>query len=177
MQKGKIMKKKLMLPVAAVVAVLALAALPAFASGGEYVADCQSGAECSATLAFGVGALSDTSGETISCTSATGVATQISGTSTGTVQVLLHGCRETVTIFKFSCNSAGKPAGTITMNTMTTHLANLEPGSTVPGVLYTGVNMTYNCPGFATKTLTGELHRPDREPELQHLPSQSFHHL
>jgi hypothetical protein len=150
------MDKKLMLLAAGTMTALALAVLPATASAGEYVALCQTGAQCSATIAGGVTTLSNSEGETISCSSITGTATHTSGTSTTTAQLILHGCRETVTIFKFSCGNTETP-GTITTNTTTGHIVNLEHNGTAPGALITGVSLTFTCAGYASKTVTGSI--------------------
>jgi hypothetical protein len=151
------MKKSILIAVG-IAAVVIFASFPAGSSAGEYVGDCEVGAVCSATIAGGAASFSNTSGETTSCTSVTGNMNQTSGSSTGTIQLTFHGCKETVTGFKFSCNSPGQPAGTITTNTMTTHKVNLESAaSKTPGLLITGWNTTYECTGFSKMTYTGNV--------------------
>ncbi len=151
------MSKKLMLLAAGALAALAFAALPAVASAGEFKADCSAGATCNATVAGGAASLGNTSGETISCTSVSGTASFTSGTSTGTSSLTFHGCRETATFFKFSCNSVGQPSQTITTGSLVAHLVYLNDARTQVGLLITNVNVTFTCAGFSDKTVTGNV--------------------
>lgn len=159
------MKKKLMALGAGALVVLAFAAIPAVASAGEFTADCSVGAECSGTITGGAAAFSNTAGETFSCTSVSGVATLTSGTSTGTVQLAAKGCKENVTIFKFSCNSVGAAAGEIKTGTLVGHGVYVDPNKSIPGILITNVNMTFQCAGFSTRTVTGNVLGAKPNPE------------
>jgi hypothetical protein len=151
------MSKKLMLLAAGALTALAFAALPAVASAGEVTADCSSGATCKAEVSGAASALGNTSGETISCTSVTGSASFTSGTSTGTSSLTFHGCRETATFFKFSCNSVGQPSQTITTGSLVAHLIYLDDAKTKVGLLITNVSVTFTCAGFSDKTVTGNV--------------------
>jgi hypothetical protein len=159
------MNKKLMAIAVGVLSALAFTVLPMAASAGEFTADCKTGAECSGTVAAGAIALSNTAGETITCSSATGTATLTSGTSTGTVNLTAHGCKETVTIFKFACNGVGQPAGTINTGNLVGHGIYVDPNKSIPGILITNVNMTFVCAGFVSKTVTGNIIGADPTPE------------
>jgi hypothetical protein len=154
------MNKKLMLLATGALIALAFAALPAVSSAGEYTLDCELGVgkTCTGTFAGGARTVSNANNETVTCTALTGTATAKGGTSTGTVELDFTGCRETITIFKFACNSAGKPAGTVATGNLVTHLVNLaeSPGST-PGVSVTNANVTFECTGFLNKTVTGSI--------------------
>jgi len=147
--------KKLTILLAGVLAVLA--AIPAVAAAGEFTADCESGASCSATIAGGVATLNNTSNEKIECSSADGTATQTSGSSTGTVELTFTGCKEKVSGFNFSCNSAGAASGVITTNTMVSHLVYIDPNASTPGVLLTNSNVTFSCAAFFKKQVTGNI--------------------
>ncbi len=151
------MNKKLMRLAAGVLTVLALAALPAVASAGEITADCKEGATCEAFVFGLANALGNTAGETISCGSFTGKATLTNGSSTGTANLVFHDCRETVTFFKFSCNSVGQPSGTITTGNLTTHLLKLESSPITIGLSVTNLNVTFTCAGFSDKRVTGNV--------------------
>ena len=153
------MSKKLMLLAAGALAALAFAALPAVSLAGEYTLDCETGVGkvCEGTVAGGAASLSKVSGETTSCTGVEGTATATGGTSTGTLSLTFTGCKETVTIFKFSCNSPGQAAGRIATGNLVSHVINIEPaGQTkTPGILVTNANITYECTGFSKMTYTG----------------------
>jgi hypothetical protein len=156
------MNKKLMLLAAGVLTALAFAAFPALASAGEYTADCELGAGkvCTGSVSGVGGVIANTKNETVSCTNVEGTATVTGGTSTGTLELNFNGCRETTTIFKFSCNSAGKFSGVITTGNLVSHIVNLAdsfPNGTEPGILITNVNVTFECTGFAKKTVTGNV--------------------
>jgi hypothetical protein len=151
------MKQTLMLLAATAVAALAFTAIPAVALAGEFTADCEVGATCAATLTGGQAAVSTSAGETISCSSFTGTANFTSGSSTSTIALLAHGCRETVTFFRFACNSAGQPSGTIRMNELVGHNVYLESDHSITGILITNVNTTFECAGFSKKTVTGNI--------------------
>lgn len=152
------MNKKLMLLAAAALAALAFAVLPVVASAGEFEHHCKSGNNCTALITGGAAELENDGTESISCTSVTGNATLTTTTSTGHVVLTFHGCRETETIFKFSCTSAGQPSGTIKTNTLTSHNVYLKPNKVTPALLLTGVNVTFTCAGgFSQKTVTGEV--------------------
>jgi hypothetical protein len=152
------MNKKLMLLAAGAMATLAFTLLPAVASAGEFTGDCKSGATCSATVAGGAASLGNTAGETISCTSVSGSASLTSGTSTGLIFLTFHGCKETATFFKFSCNSPGQQSGTIATGGLVAHLVYLGLATKLPaGILITNVKATFSCAGFSNKTVTGNV--------------------
>jgi hypothetical protein len=147
------MRKDLMSLSVLVLVAIAFAAIPALASSGEFVVDCKSGASCSGSIAGGLTEFQNTAGEGISCTSSTGTLTWTSGSSTGTSHILLHGCRENVTIFKFSCNGPGLPSGTTTI-TSTVHAVKIF-GLIL--VNHTNISHTTTCAGFSDKTVTGNV--------------------
>ncbi len=159
------MSKKLMLLVAGTLAALVFTAVPSAASAGEFEHHCTSTSgvaeECkNMTVAGGALEYSNDNHEGYTCTSVTGTATAAKTGTTGTARLLLHGCKETVTFFQFACTSPGQPSGTVTTNVLTSHNVYLEPNTqaqTKPGLLLTGVNVTFSCPGFATKTVTGNI--------------------
>jgi hypothetical protein len=101
----------------------------------------------SATATSGASALSLASGLTLSCTSGTG-AGQATTKTTGEGTYALHGCKEST--FGTSCTTAGQPAGTIKLETMTMHLVYLDHNKK-PGVLGTpppsGVFAKVTCGG------------------------------
>ncbi|HET9197434.1 MAG TPA: hypothetical protein VFN92_04175 [Solirubrobacterales bacterium] len=86
-----------------------------------------------ATATSGASVLSVASGLTVSCTSGTGTG-QATSKTTGEGSYTLHGCKES--IFGTTCTTAGQPAGTIKLATMTMHLVYLDH-SKKPGVLAT----------------------------------------
>jgi hypothetical protein len=151
------MKQQLTVLAAGALAILALAAYPTVASAGEFTADCSSGATCSGTIAGSAAAISNSAGETISCTSISGSASLTSGTSTITVSLVAHGCRETITFFKFSCNTVGQPSGTISTGPLVGHSVYVESDRSITGIVITNVNVTFTCAGFADKTITGNI--------------------
>lgn len=151
------MNMKLMPLAAGVLVSLALAAIPAVASAGEFAADCKSGKNCTANVTGGAVELENANKEKISCTSVTGGVAVKTGTSTGEVQLLFHGCRETVTFFKFTCSNVKEKPGTITTNVMPSHNIWIDDTKKTPGVLLTGVNVTYECAGAFDQTVTGEV--------------------
>jgi len=150
------MNKKLMHLAAGALAAVALAALPAMASAGEFSADCKSGANCSGKISGGVAELENKKGERIKCTTFEGTANVSHATSTGQVSLILTDCREQVSFFKFFCNNTGT-AGKIETGSHQTHLIYIEPNEATPGILITSLNVTFNCEGFEKKTVTGNL--------------------
>lgn len=151
------MNKRLMLLIGGALAALAFAALPAVASAGEFQSDCENGAAtCAASISGGHAELVNTNGEGITCESVGGTATVTNKSSTGTTKLIFNGCRENVTFFHFSCTNT-TTAGKIETNTLTSHNIYIEPGAQTPGVLLTGVNVTFNCAGFSKKTVTGNI--------------------
>ncbi len=158
------MSKKLMLLAAGALAALAFTVLPVAASAGEFEHHCTStggvAEECTGmTIAVGVIEYSNDNHEAITCSSATGTATAAKTGTTGTAKLTFTGCKETVTFFQFSCSNTAT-AGKVETNTLTSHNIYLEPNTqaqTKPGLLLTGVNVTFTCAGFATKTLTGNI--------------------
>lgn len=159
------MNKKLTVFAVGVLTTLAVAAVPVVASAGEFTADCENeAATCQGTISGGAVELSNTAGETIGCTSVSGVGTLTSGTSTGTVELTAQGCKEQITGFKFSCNNTGT-AGELKTGTLVAHGIYVDPNESIPGILITGVNLTFTCAGFAKKTVTGNLIGADPTPE------------
>jgi hypothetical protein len=154
------MNKKLMLVAAGVLAALVFAALPAVASAGEFEGDCENArATCEGTIDGLETRLVNSRGEGIVCSSVGGRAIQRNASSTGEAEFIFRGCRENVTIFRFSCNNTGT-AGEIRTNRMVSHLIYLEPNTqarTTPGILLTNANVTFTCAGFARKTVTGNV--------------------
>jgi hypothetical protein len=157
------MSKKAMLLTIGAAAVMAIAALPSPASAGEPVATCGAvGGVCNATIE-GTGHLviqddsGSASGET-TCTEWTGTATANNNSSTGTISLVLKGCKSN----GFSCNTIGAATGEIKTGTLTTHLIYLHPieggATTDVGILITNVSITKSCAGgLVKKTITGNL--------------------
>jgi hypothetical protein len=154
------MDKKLMLVVAGALTAIGFGALPAAASAGGYLAHCQTGSDTVCT-----GSIQSTepfetenmNGERVNCTSVTGSITAIGGSSVGAVQLLFHGCREQVTLFKFNCQNT-ETSGDIITNTLVTEFINTAAApATGPGLLLTGWDVTYKCPGFSNKRIVGSL--------------------
>jgi hypothetical protein len=160
------MKKKLMLLAIGALTALALTALPSVVSAKETQIKCLGAGACTYAVAAGISEFSATpSGDTITCTSETGTGSLTLDANreatTGTVQLLFHGCKETNTIFKFNCTTPGQPTGTIKPEPMVTHSITDEAtfGVNVKvGVLLTNAKATFTCAGgFAASTLTGNL--------------------
>jgi hypothetical protein len=153
------MSKKLMTLAAGVLTALAFTALPSAASAGEFPVHCEvaAGAACTSTVNGGHAVLKTTgSAAFVTCTSTTGTASVTNNTSTGSVNLVFHGCKESV--FSSACTSSGQPSGTIKTNTLVSHNVYLEPNKQVPGALLTGVNVTFSCFfGAVTKTVTGNV--------------------
>ncbi len=158
------MSKKLMLIAAGALAALAFTALPSAASAGEFEHHCTStggvAQECTGmTIAGGAAELSNDNHEAVTCTAVTGTATAAKTGTTGSAKLTFTGCKETVTFFQFSCTNTGT-SGKIESNSMVTHNVYLEPNTqaqTKPGLLLTGANVTFECAGFAKKTVTGNI--------------------
>ncbi len=158
------MSKKLMLLAAGALAALAFTALPSAASAGEWEHHCTStggvAEECTGmTIAGGAAELSNDNHEPVSCTAVSGTASAEKTGKTGKVELSFTGCKETVTFFQFSCSNTAT-SGKITTNEMTSHNVYLEPNTaaqTKPGLLLTGANVTFECAGFAKKTVTGNI--------------------
>jgi len=146
-----------MLLAAGALSALALAALPALASAGEYEAHCEGAAECIGEFTGGPSSIVSDNGDTITCTAVGGTTSFATTSTTATANVHLTGCREHVTFFTFQCNSAGAAAGTINVSGVTYHLINLVHGGTTPGLKFTDISITFECAGFSKKTVTGSL--------------------
>jgi hypothetical protein len=166
------MNRKLMLLAAGALAALAFTALPSAASAGEYLNTCSNGVICEGTITGGVATLEDDSGSWIECTSVTGTATAIHNSSTGTVELTFHGCKDQI---DFSCTNTAT-AGTITTQTMISHNVYLEHNASTPGVKLTGpaggathnLSVTFSCAGgFVKKTVTGTILGQIFEPECK----------
>jgi hypothetical protein len=165
------MQSKLKVLAAGVLAALAISALPGMASAGEFTADCETGAVCEGTISGGTAEFVNTAGEGFKCTSIGGNATLTSGSSTGTVSLVAKGCKEQITGFGFSCNNTGV-AGEIKTGSLVGHGIYVEPEKKLPGILITNVNLTFNCAGFAKKTVTGNVIGADPTPECGVFKSQ-----
>lgn len=156
-----------MMLAAGVLTALAFTALPSVASAGEFLADCSSGATCSANVSGLNPELEDDSASNagrVGCTSVGGTAVQTHNSSTGSVELIFHGCKEKA--FGSNCQSVGQPAGTIKTNQLVSHLVYLEHDKSVKGVLLTGVNVTFTCfGGLVQKTVTGNIIGQIENPE------------
>jgi hypothetical protein len=159
------MSKKLMLLAAGALTALAFAALPAVSSAGEFEAHCEGAAICEGTITSGGNPvtyeLENSNGQRIRCTELTGNTSFTSTTKTGTATLDFGNCREQETFFKFSCNTPGKPTGTIHVPGLTYHLVNLNDPlkgeANTPGIAFTDVTTTFTCAGFEDKTVTGDV--------------------
>ncbi|HVD40701.1 MAG TPA: hypothetical protein VNC16_06845 [Solirubrobacterales bacterium] len=149
------MRNKLKILAAGTLCALALAAFPAVASAGEFPVHCLT-ETCSSTITVvGNSELKFASGSFFTCASSTGTMSQPNNSSTGTAQFTFHNCKDT--IWGFHCSGSG-PTGTVSTNTVTYHDVYLDPLPTrTPGILFTGVSMTFTCGLFGTKTVTGDL--------------------
>lgn len=144
------MSKKMML-LATALAALAFAALPAVASAGEPEVECNNTACGAFTIAGGPAELARAAGPKINCGSVTGTGSYTTKT-TGTIKLTFHTCKES--IFSTSCGTSG----TITTNELTFHNIYLTDSKTTPGVLITGVNVTFTCPSvFTHVAVTGDV--------------------
>jgi hypothetical protein len=149
------MNGKLMFLVATALVSLAF---PAGASAGEYTMDCETGVTCNGSASGGAANLSTAGGETISCSSNSAFVQATNGSSTGLLELQLSGCKETVTFFKFSCNSPGRLSGVIAFGPLLMHVVNTGiAGTTRPAILVTGFNATFVCAGFTNKRITGNI--------------------
>jgi hypothetical protein len=153
------MNKKLMILAAGALAALAFAALPAGASALEYTADCEGAAVCTGTVAGGASQLRNDKEEGISCTAVNGAASVTNASATGTLELNFTGCVETITGFKFKCNSPTGAAGEVKTGAMVTHLIYLEPNKGTPGIKVTlpAAGVTFTCAGFSKKTVTDKV--------------------
>jgi hypothetical protein len=146
------MKKLVLLALAAVSAVMLV--VPALASAGEWEMD-------PAGWAFNITSVGNTvlktnNNETVTCTSSTGSGAYNAGSkTTGTIQLLFHGCKES--IFGTSCSSEGQASGTIaTTAGLTFTNVYLKPVKTTPGVTIRGIGAeehfaTFTCAGGSVK--------------------------
>ena len=119
------MSKKTMLLALAACSALLLA-LPAFASASEWHIS-QTGAF---TISGGASNLTNVSGLVTECTSVSGSG-EYTTTTTGTLQLIFHGCTGSGT----NCTSTGQPAGTIKTGVLPFHNAEIPTGK--PGILIT----------------------------------------
>jgi hypothetical protein len=155
------MNKKLMLLVAGALTALAFTALPGAASAKETALKCEK-TPCTFEVSGGVSEFSTAGGDTVKCESVTGSGGAINlsnlETTTTTVQLLFHGCKEQATIFHFACSNVPEKSGTVTTAAITGHLIAL-PAAEAPsenGVLLTDQHTTFTCAGgFARTTVTG----------------------
>ncbi|HVD39471.1 MAG TPA: hypothetical protein VNC16_00510 [Solirubrobacterales bacterium] len=164
------MNKKLMLLAAAALSALAFAAVPTVASAGEYEAHCEDAAgntvaTCNVSITGGFAELSDTTGLRIHCKTVSGTGSFTTTTSTGTVAKLeFKECTDFV--FGTECNNQGAGTKQINTNALVSHIINIEHGGTTPGVLLTGISVTFDCPALGIKkTVTGNVIGHLEEPE------------
>jgi len=141
---------------------LAFAVLPGAAFAGTPLTHCDdAGSTCFHFDEGKTSTISTTSGLTVTCTSLSGSGTM--GTTGGTIQLTLNGCKESV--FGSNCNSTGQASGTILTtalsydNTYVTDKSVFEP-QPLPGVLITPAEkehfMTFTCAGGISKNeITG----------------------
>jgi hypothetical protein len=155
------MSKKTKLLAAGVLGALALAALPTFASAGEYEMHCPkvpcvgsiNGTQAQHMIEF-----EDDGNFRFSMTAIEGTITvNSSTTTTATVELTITGLQEKVTGFSWTCSNTGK-SGEVKTGPISLHFVNLTHGGTNPGVLLTNINTTFGCPDiFSTRTVTGNL--------------------
>ncbi|HEX3042759.1 MAG TPA: hypothetical protein VHP56_11790 [Solirubrobacterales bacterium] len=155
------MNKKLMLLVAGALAALAFTALPGAASAKETKLKCEGAGACTYTVSGSVSEFSLLKGDTVKCESVTGTGT-VTGlnaereSTTSTVELLFHSCKEQITPFHFACSSAAQPSGTVTTNPLVAHTIALPGSTSEAGVLLTGTSVTFTCAGgFASTQVTG----------------------
>ncbi|HEX3043012.1 MAG TPA: hypothetical protein VHP56_13075 [Solirubrobacterales bacterium] len=156
------MSKKLMLLAAGVLSALAVAALPAIASAQEYEVHCPTGV-CTGSIT-GLASehaieLENDAKEKVSAAEVKGnIEISKSTTTTATVSLEFREVRETISGFKFKCNTAGAESGVIKTGPLVGHFVNLTTGGTNPGILLTNINVTFTCAGgLSTKTVTGNI--------------------
>ncbi|HSS42859.1 MAG TPA: hypothetical protein VLK37_09985 [Solirubrobacterales bacterium] len=155
------MNKKLMLLVVGALTALAFTALPGAASAKETALKCEK-APCTFEVSGGVSEFSTAGGDTVKCESVTGSGGAINlnaenETTTTTVQLLFHGCKEQATIFHFACSNTAT-SGTVTTDPITGHLIALPEAASGNGVLLTDQHTTFTCAGgFARTTVTGSV--------------------
>lgn len=151
------MSKKIMLLALSVVSA-ALFALPAVAAATP--------AHLSATSTFTVskGAvetveLETVEGEKVQCHAGVSGTGNFENTTTGTLNLLFHGCTTSTIFGNLNCTSTGQPSGTIATTTLPFHLISKVSGSGTPGVLITpgtGEHFaTFICGGIAERKVTG----------------------
>lgn len=145
------MNRRLVLLVALVGSIASLHATGA--SAGEFEMHCEGAAVCQGTVqGTGEFHIGESGGIKVICISMGGTTTLNSTTSTGTAQLLFHGCK--LNVFGGGCTTNATP-GTITTNVMTTHLIYIDPLKTTPGILFTGANVTFFCSNGWAQTITG----------------------
>jgi len=163
------MSKKLMLLTAGVLAALAFTALPSFASAGEFLNTCSTGLTCKGTIVGGKATLQEDNVNlpAVECNKASGNATAIHNSSTGTVELTFEECHQDGQPGILCTNVAGK-TDQITTNILTSHNVYLEEKTTQTpvGVLLTGVNVTFACAGGLVKrqvtgNVIGEITNPE----------------
>jgi len=151
------MKQKLPPLLAGMLAVFALGALPSLAAAAEWSVDLEAGT-FPTPIASNGGAISLTSNlGTMSCTSVTGTG-QYTSATTGTIQLLFHGC----TKGSENCTTVGQSAGTTTTTVLVFHNEMIDSTSQTtggkPGILITpneGHIATFVCGGIFTVKVKG----------------------
>jgi len=134
----------------------AFACLAPAASASAFTATCSGGElTCFGTIqGTGSVVLEESSGLKISCTGTTGSTQQSSGFTWGSASFRFSGCKESV--LGTNCGNTAE-SGQIQTNTVTSDLIYIESKST-PGVLLTGLNVTFSCPTIGVKkTVTGNI--------------------
>jgi hypothetical protein len=149
------MRKKLMLLAVGVVSVVALAALPAAASAGEWKLHCPGGsATCTFTATGGHAELRAAEEPTITCTSSSGSGSISNGGTTGTIGITYKGCTATL-VFTFECHTSGAASGEIKVASSVSHHVYLKHDKTDPGLLITPAITTVICGSFSGLQITG----------------------
>ena len=113
---------------AAAIAALAFAAVPAFASAAVEVD--YPGTNGHFTVSGGAAKLTSDS-DSFSCTSVTGTGT-FENKTTGHIELTFHGCKEEL---GFNCTGSGQSTGTITTTNLGFHVVSITSGK--PGILIT----------------------------------------
>jgi hypothetical protein len=152
------MKNKRMLPV---MAVLAMAVAPAYASAGSPEIDSKllnEGKVLSFTISGGTTELSASGEPRVRCFSNEGSG-RYTNKTTGEIAITLTACKLELGLLNPSCHSTGQPTGIIVFNPSVFHNVYLTDAKTTPGILITppssGVFTTIECPGFSNVALKG----------------------
>ncbi|HVD39489.1 MAG TPA: hypothetical protein VNC16_00600 [Solirubrobacterales bacterium] len=159
--------RSILLATWALAAFIASAALPAISAAGEFKAHCSKGPTCTSNVAGGPATFEDdgVGSMKIECAKTGGGARHTSGTSKGVIIFVFEGCEAEA--LGFSCNTPGKPLGTIVTNELPYDLVFIDSTPTVlVGMLITSFNETITCPVLSIKrTITGNVIGKIEDPE------------